>query len=519
MGVYRSLYRTIGGIAQASCCLTALVFSSCSNEAPSVSGPMPKADKLLITGVTVVNTQDGSLQPDMNILLDGGKIASIQSSAFLPNPSIRRIDARGKFVIPGFLDMHAHLLAPQNSRDMLMLLLSNGITGWRQMSGDSELLKERREGALPLSGVQPELLAMPGEILTPLNAGTPARAVAAVQRQKTEGADFIKVILVSSPAFFAAQREAKRLNLPFVGHLPTGVDVIAASKGGMKSIEHMGAGRDLLIPCSTDASTLRAAIDRSPPFESFGIKLLFLIPFKSALMNWAAPKITTNTTSIIGAPEMAKFRQIIDTFSAEKCRQLAAQFVADGTWQDPTLIREKSSQQADAAEFLEDPNLRYIPAAEVQSWRDSEQKYEKKFSAAEKQTFRDWYALHLKVVKLFDEAGVKLLIGDDAGGAGWVVPGFALHREFDEFAKAGISPLHVLQDATLNGAEFLGRTATLGRVALGNNADLVLLDANPIESVQNLHKIYAVVRAGHYLSRQELDKMQTEVAARQVAKQ
>jgi hypothetical protein len=101
----------------------------------------------------------------------------------------------------------------------------------------------------------------------------------------------------------------------------------------------------------------------------------------------------------------------------------------------------------------------------------------------------------------------------DSDGGGWQVPGFSLHREFDELEKAGLSPLHVLQMTTLNPAEYLGRTADLGSVEAGKQADLVLLEANPIDSIQNLHKINAVVRVGFYYSRQDLDALENEVAA------
>jgi hypothetical protein len=410
----------------------------CGAQRSPPSAKMPSAARLAITGVTIVDTQDGTLAPDMNVIMDQGKIVSIGPVGAGPlEPSTTKIDAQGKFVIPGFLDMHAHVLGRKDPTEMLSLMLANGITGWRQMAATPELLQARREGTLPMSGVQPELLAMPDEILSPLNSGTPARAVATVQKQKRDGADFVKVILVSSPSFFAAQAEAKRLGLPFVGHLPPGVDIIAASKGGMKSIEHLGAGTNLMIPCSSDAAALREEVIKTRSLQGFGPKLLFLVPFKGALMTWAMPKIVTNTTVLIGAPEMAAMRRMIDTYSEEKCRQLAAQFVADGTWQEPTLIREKSSQLADSPEFLKDPHLRYMPPEDLKNWRETEEKYARKFSTADKQTFRDYYELHLKLVKLFDESGVKMLIGDDVGGAGWVVPGFALHREFDEFEKPG----------------------------------------------------------------------------------
>ena len=103
------------------------------------------------------------------------------------------------------------------------------------------------------------------------------------------------------------------------------------------------------------------------------------------------------------------------------------------------------------------------------------------------------FALQLKLTKLFDTAGVKMLAGSDFGGV-WVIPGVSLHQEFDLLGQAGLSPLRVLQMTTLDGAEFFGLQASAGAVEEGKNANLVVLDGNPIESIQNLHKIDAVVR-------------------------
>ena len=91
--------------------------------------------------------------------------------------------------------------------------------------------------------------------------------------------------------------------------------------------------------------------------------------------------------------------------------------------------------------------------------------------------------------------------------------GPSIHREFDELSKAGIPPLAILQMTTINGARFLGRTSTMGSVAPGRNADLVLLDANPVENAQNLHRISGVVRAGFYHSAADLAAMRARVEA------
>jgi hypothetical protein len=413
--------------------------------------------------------------------------------------------------------MHAHVLNVDDPTNDLALMLANGITGWRQMAGSSEILKERRNGTLPMSGIQPELLATPGSLITVLNAGTPADGIATVKQEKAEGADFIKMILVSEPTFDAVQKESTKLGLPMVGHLPPGVDIHAASKGGMKSIEHLGGGTGLMIGCSRDERAMRAEIEKAALFQGFGYKLLFLVPFKDKLMQLATPKIVTDPDLLLGPPTIAEMRRIIDTFDEEKCKRLAAELVANGTWQVPTLIRDKTSMLAAAPEFLNDPNVRYMSPADTKLWRDTEQKFVQKFSAGDRRTLRDFYGLHLKVVSIFEAAGVPMMTGDDAVGAIWVVPGFAMHQEFDEFAKAGVSPLHILQDATLKPAEFLGRTASMGSVDAGKNADLVLLDGNPVEDAANLHKIDGVVRGGFYFSAADLAAMKRKVADAQKA--
>ncbi|WP_213958856.1 amidohydrolase family protein [Variovorax sp. dw_954] len=462
--------------------------------------------KVMLVGVTVVRTQDGSLTPNMSILMDAGKIVSTApAGAAAPDALIETIDAHGKFVVPGYLEKHAHPLGKGDPTGTLELMLANGITGFHQMQGSSELLAERKAGALEMPQDSPALLGMPGTILNPLNAGTPEAAVATVRQQKAEGADFIKVIAVNAPTFFAAQAEAKRLGLPYIGHLPSGVDAAAASKGGMKSMEHLGAGDSIPIACSSDEEALKQELAKLPPLKGPPFK----IPFMDKIVGWYMEKLVANPYAKADARDIVRLQHAIDTYSEDKCRQLAATFVANGTWQVPTLIRLHTMEMGDAPEFVND-HLRYMAPTALKLWRSVAQDFTENLSPATKQTLRQAYAMDQKIVKLFDTAGVKMATGSDMGGA-FLVPGFSLHQEFDELEKAGISPLHVLQMATLNGAEFVGKTATIGSVEAGKYADLVLLDANPIDGVQNMHKIFAVVRAGRYYSRQQLDALKNRV--------
>jgi imidazolonepropionase-like amidohydrolase len=463
---------------------------------------------LVLRGVTIVDTHSGGLTPNRAIVISGGRISNIVPAAsFASDSSTKVVDAPGKFVVPGFLDMHAHILEEENRENSLNLMLAHGITGWRQMSGSSKLLEERKLGQLSLGTDAPEILEMPGQILTPTNSGTPEISVAEVQKQRAEGADFIKTINVTPRTFFASLREARKNGLAYVGHLSLGVRSEKASEAGMRSIEHLGPLELQLISCSSLGWLIRLVLAlKSPP-------AIDLSPEKMATVGKLIVANPTLFRMQVDPSGMKNTRRLIDSFREDKCRRLAQVFVAHGTWQVPTLIRIETMQLAEEPRFAEDPNLRYVPKATRQFWISLAQKFAETVTTEGRETLKQLTALALRMTKLFDESGVKMLTGSDYGGM-WVIPGVSLHQEFDLLAKAGLSPLKVLQMTTLAGAEFLHREATMGSVEVGRDANLVLLDGNPIESCQNLHKISAVFRAGQCYSRDALDGLKRNVADR-----
>ena len=164
----------------------------------------------------------------------------------------------------------------------------------------------------------------------------------------------------------------------------------------------------------------------------------------------------------------------------------------------------------DAAEYRNDPNLKYVAQEDRELWESVGQDFAEDISADNREKLERFFGLQLKLAGLFDRAGVKMLAGSDTGGSGWEVPGFSLHQEFDLLEQAGISPLHVLQMTTINGAVFLDREASMGSVEVGKEANLVLLDANPIASVRNLHAIHAVIRNGNYYSADDLEEFRDD---------
>lgn len=165
-----------------------------------LAGATPGAAETIRTGtvldrVTVIDVRTGRLQPGRAIVLRDGRIAGIVAAGSVVTAgTATRIDGGGRFVVPGFNDMHAHNLNSESPETSLPLMLANGITGFRQMAGSPALLKARAADKLPMPAAAPALLAMPGTILAGPAFADPAAAAAEVRRQKADGADFIKEI-------------------------------------------------------------------------------------------------------------------------------------------------------------------------------------------------------------------------------------------------------------------------------------------------------------------------------------
>ena len=468
---------------------------------------LPATGLLRLEGGSIINPQDGSLIEDVDVLVSNGVIVAL-GKAGEPNhdPDEQRIDATGKFIVPGYNDMHNHALNEANPSGALALMLAQGVTGFRQMSGSPDLLEARRAGALPIGKEAPALLEMAGAVLFPFNAATKEAVIAEIQQQKALGADFIKMGLANTDVFWTAMEEAKRVGLPVLGHLQEGVGAGHASKAGFKSVEHLGPGAVIWIDCSTQEDQLRDEVSKRPPIK--GPPIMF--PLLMKLIMWRFQTMLVNPAAFQAPENVARMQRAFDTFSDEKCRALAAGYVADGSWQVPTLVRIRHQQLADAPDYETNPTLQYMPESKIKRWRKMTKKF-KALPAAMRQTYRDAYPRQLKLAKTFADAGVRMMTGSDGGML--MAPGLSLQEEFVELGKAGLSPLKILQMTTINAAEYLERMDTMGTVEPGKNADLVLLDANPLENVANLASVAGVVRAGTYYSKSDLEALKQRVAA------
>jgi imidazolonepropionase-like amidohydrolase len=199
----------------------------------------------------------------------------------------------------------------------------------------------------------------------------------------------------------------------------------------------------------------------------------------------------------------------METYDPKRAWNLFVQLSDNNTWQVPALISAQTMASMGDTALMVDPRLKYVPVSVRREWELESLRMRTSPDALEhtkKQSARE-----LELANTMRRAGVQFMAGSD-GREPYVFPGFSLHAELEWLVKVGFSPTQALQSATLDPALFLAKLDKFGVVEAGHAADLVLLEANPLEDIRNTSKIAAVVVAGKYHSRQDLDKMLARVA-------
>ena len=455
----------------------------------------------VIQNATIVSTRDGSLATGMSVIVDGGKIQKITSQPLnLTTGTAQVIDGTGKFIVPGFLDMHTHLLdSPSNEQPLVeKLFVANGITGIREMRGSSALVQSAQQlNAARAAGTvtSPEVLIISGATFglnaPPAAAISASAAVQEVQAQKAYGAGFIKTINATRDAALGFLSEAKNQGLYVAGHLNPSLSALDATNAGWHAIEHLGSGMGTLLGCSTQEDAVRATV-----VGGNGV-----VP---------APNPPSWSANAVNAP---LYQTVYDSYDNGKCQTLAQAFAKNGTWHVPTLIRVRTMRFVNDPLYTNDPNLIYVSKATRSAWQAAATQAAA-LPATATATYHQYFSREQSLPLLFKQNGVPMLAGSDTAViANWCIPGVSLHQEFAMLASAGLKPLDILQMTTLNGAVFLGRQATMGAVEEGKNADLVLLDANPIDSAANLDKVSGVYTQGKYFTKAALDLLKSDVAS------
>ncbi len=463
-------------IALSLCLMFALAASTKSYS-------QPQSKPIELTHVSVIDGTGGPVESDMTIVIVANHIVQIGKAGNIHvTTEAQVIDGSGKFLIPGLWDMHVHWF----EKDYLPLFIANGVTGIRQMWGFPEHFQWRKEiqkGTLlgPRMVIASPIVDGPNPIFEgSISVTSEADARVTVRKLKQDGADFIKVLeLVPRDAYFAIADETKKLGIPFAGHVPISVSAVEASDAGQKSFEHL---RGILETCSTREEDLRKGRE-------------------DAFLNRSPDQ---------GLPKPEKMRPLIrlmlETFNREKAAVLFEHFKKNHTWQCPTLTVLRSFAFLDDSTFQNDPRLKYMPSSIRTMWNPKTDFRFKERTSEDFELARQLYRKQVELVGMMRDAGVDFIAGTDVLNP-YCFPGFSLHDELGLLVKAGLTPMEALQAGTRNPAIYLGMSDSIGTIEKGKVADLVLLDANPLQDISNTTKIAAVIAGGRFFNRFELDSM------------
>ena len=440
------------------------------------------AGLLAVAHVAVIDGTGAAARLNQTVLVSGDRIAAVGAFETVAIPkNAQVVDGRGRFLIPGLWDAHVH--TRYEGIDSLRLLVANGITSTRNMSAPWPHLAQIHQWRAEISSGQrvgPQLLST-GPLLDGPGTGrlglqlvitTPEEGRAAVRQVKRQGAAFVKVYnLLSRDAYFAVAAEAKAQGLPLVGHVPFSVTIDEASSAGQLSIEHLDG---ILWSSSTKEAEIRLQAQGWRP----------------------TPGVVTE------GPVSA--RVLVDTFSNERLKALADHLKANRTVVVPTLslYRNRLEGQDVRTLIASRSRLQYVPAAYADQWKLQQPRMSEEDA-------RRAFDLCSTVVRGLHETGVILLAGTDLGTP-FQVPGISLHDELSLLVKAGLSEMDALQAATRNPARAFG-LVDQGTIERGMRADLVLLDANPLVSIENIRTVRTVVANGRVYDRRELDAMLADI--------
>lgn len=448
------------------------------------NGPPTDAD-LVINHVAVVDVERGRLVSDQAALIKGDRIVAVTPAGRARFASTARvIDGSGKYLMPGLWDMHAHIGGSGNPLLLeLPLFTAHGVTGVRVMGAPRDLpglarLRQLQTATTAGTLTGPRVLAIASwavngeagiaDTLPPFfKARTRDEGRALAQYFKQNGYDFIKIYNnVSRDGFLGLAEEARRINLPFAGHEPASLSAIELSNAGQKSIEH---SRIFLFNCFPGADSLQKGLLRL-------------------------------TGTVLR-------RRMVDEYNPRTCGEVFRTFVRNGTYITPTHVTRRMDAFADDAAYRNDARMKYIPGRQRMVWlADAGGMVASDPSSAGRRSYMDFYRKGLTLTNDAYRAGVLIILGTDAGDS-FVFPGASVHDELGELVEAGLSPAEALRAATLTSATYFGRTADFGTVQAGRFADLVLLDANPLDDIANSRRIRAVFQGGRSFDRAALDSM------------
>jgi len=415
----------------------------CTAKSQTRSGA-PRPRPIALVHVNLVPMNREAVLPDQTVIVRNGKIESIGAAATTAVPKDAQVvEGRGKFLIPGLTDSHVHLQTPIE----FSVYLANGVTTVFNLDGrPAHLLWREKIAKGEMTG--PTIYST-GPIF--FEAVSAEDAVRRVDEQAALGYDAVKIYNgVSKEAYGPLIAEAKKRNMLLMGH-----------------------------------------VARKPDFEATldaGQSLAHLEEYTYTFFN---PKRDDDDTHIV--------------YDESKIPEAVRLTVKAGIFVSPTLANYATivQQATELDEFLKNPELRYDSPWIQENFQPDVDRYKNRFGAGDYPRLRASLALQRKLVKALEDGGVPILSGTDASDVG-PVAGFGLHHELQEFVNDGFTPYQALLTATVNPARYFRQSEQWGTVEPGKRADLVLLDANPLENIGNTRKIAGVVLHGQWFDQAAL---------------
>jgi imidazolonepropionase-like amidohydrolase len=437
------------------CALTDPTDPPCATHGDSVTA---------FVDVTVIPMDRERRLPGQTVVVRGDRIVALGSAARVKVPEgATRVEGKGKFLIPGLAEMHAHIPGGQASDSAvertLFLYLAGGLTTIRGMLGHPRHL-QLRERAARGELLSPTIYAA-GPSLNGNSVPDPAAARKAVIEQKEAGYDLLKIHPgVSREAFDTLVATARRVGIPFAGHVPQEVGIARAIEAKYATIEHLDGYIEALVRDGAPVSADQSAF--------FGLNLG-------------------------------------EHLDGSRLPALVAATKRAGVWNVPTqVLLENLVLVGSSAELAQRPEMRYVPAEMLAEWaREKDGMLAETGSTPE--SARRTIEVRRRLIKALHAAGAGLLLGSDSPQI-YNVPGFSTHRELESLVAAGLTPYQALETGTRNVARYLGTERETGTVEQGKRADLVLLDADPLVDIRNTTKRAGVMVRGRWLPRAEIER-------------
>ena len=395
---------------------------------------------LVITNTNVLPMSQNTVLRQQTVLIEKGRIVALgpAGKAIIPRGAVV-VDGKGKYLMPGMIDMHAHLPGAEGARHSLdsyfRLNLASGVTGLRSMRGAPEHLRWR-DSLRRISALAPRLY-LGSPVFTRDRSYTARKGQQLLTQYKASGYDFAKYLGgLTVPQYDSLLTDARQVGLKMAGHAPRS-GLAGALAARMTSIEHIEA---FVVAYQQDS-----------------------VLFRQQARQMAAGGIYT-------CPDLFWYQVTWLEYAPERLKQLPGMAYVDASVREEwlTWVAAESQQLMPGG----------VPTAAHAQRMASLKAYRRAF-------------------RIMHEAGVQFLVS--AGDGPFVVPGFSMNEELASLVGMGLSPYEALGAATRNAATWLGVQNQLGTVEPGKTADLVLLDANPLENIANMRRVSGVVLAGRWV--------------------